>query len=93
MSDIQISYVARTKLNVFIENNDRVSSLMYSWKHDRLLCSGGFRLNIGPVFDKYMEWGFIDGGIRFYNAENKKVNHMQDEKETVTELSLAHWPV
>lgn len=75
---------------MFVENHDRVSSLMYSWKHDRLLCSGGFRLNIGPAFDKFMEWGFIDGGVRFYNCENKKVNHSRDQRKTKTKSGLAH---
>lgn len=59
--------------NAFTESHDRVSSLVYSSKHDRLLSSGGFRLNIGPAFDKYMEWGFIDGGVRFYATDTKKV--------------------
>ena len=26
-----------------------------------------------PTFDKYMEWGYIDGSIRFYMADSKKV--------------------
>ena len=49
---------------------------MYSLKHDRLLSSGGFQLNIGPAFDKYMEWGFVDGGVRFYASETKKVGSL-----------------
>lgn len=56
-----------------LESHDRVASLTYSLKHDRLLSSGGFRLNIGPAFDKYMEWGFVDGGVRFYAADTKKL--------------------
>lgn len=49
---------------------------MYSLKHDRLLSSGGFQINIGPAFDKYMEWGFVDGGVRFYASETKKVGSL-----------------
>ena len=26
-----------------------------------------------PTFDKYMEWGYIDGSIRFYTADSQKV--------------------
>ncbi len=59
--------------NTSTEANDRVSSLQYWLKHDRLLCSGPFRLNIGPAYDKYMEWGFIDGSVRFFAADTKKV--------------------
>ena len=60
------------------EANDRVSSLQYWPKHDRLLCSGPFRLNIAPTYDKYMEWGFIDGSVRFFAADTKKVTKRSD---------------
>ena len=50
-----------------------MSSLQYSSKHDRILCSSFFRLSIAPAFDKYMEWGFVDCSVRFYMAESKKV--------------------
>lgn len=56
---------------------------MYSLKHDRLLSSGGFRLNIGPSFDKYMEWGFVDGGVRFYAADTKKVGQFCQNKDSL----------
>ncbi|KAI9731699.1 MAG: hypothetical protein M1834_004488 [Cirrosporium novae-zelandiae] len=56
-----------------LESRERVSSLEFSWKQERLLCSAAFRLNIPPKFDKYMEWGFADGSVRFYSAENKKL--------------------
>ena len=59
--------------NVAPETNDRISSLQYSVKHDRLLCSNAFRLDIGPSFDKYMQWGFIDNGVRFYASDTRKV--------------------
>ena len=64
--------------NMTTEANDRVSFLQYWPKHDRLLCSGPFRLNIGPAYDKYMEWGFIDGSVRFFAADTKKVTKRSD---------------
>lgn len=62
-----------TKLTYCLEIHDRVSMLLYSWKHDRVLCSGAFRINIPPYYDRYMEWGFADGSVRFYTADTKKV--------------------
>jgi hypothetical protein len=40
-------------------------------KQDRLLCTGVFRLNVPPIYDKYMEWGFSDGSVRFYATDGK----------------------
>ncbi|KAH0562402.1 hypothetical protein GP486_002903, partial [Trichoglossum hirsutum] len=56
-----------------LESNERVSSLLFSPKYERLLCSAAFRLNIPPNYDKYMEWGFADGSVRFYFADTKKL--------------------
>lgn len=56
-----------------IETHDRIAYLQYSPKHEKLICSAPFRLNIGPAYDKYMEWGFIDGSVRFYAADTKKL--------------------
>lgn len=53
--------------------NDRVASLLYSPGLDRLMCSPPSKINIGPIYDKYMEWGFVDGGIRFYASDSKKL--------------------
>ncbi|KAH8701772.1 Beige/BEACH domain protein [Talaromyces proteolyticus] len=50
---------------------EKVSSLCM--KQDRLLCTAAFRLNVPPTFDKYMEWGFSDGSVRFYASDNKKL--------------------
>ncbi|KAI9715083.1 MAG: hypothetical protein M1812_006201 [Candelaria pacifica] len=55
------------------ESHERVSSLLYSSKQERLLCSAAFRLNIPPNHDRYMEWGFCDGSVRFYSADNQKL--------------------
>ena len=71
-----ILWFSRARLKLWIESEDRISSLLYSSKHDRLFCSSAFRLNIPPNFDKYMEWGFIDGSVRFYAADTKKVRRI-----------------
>ncbi|KAF2183457.1 beach-domain-containing protein [Zopfia rhizophila CBS 207.26] len=55
-----------------LEANDRVSSLHYITKGDKLLCSAPFRHNIPPHYDRYMEWGFTDGSVRFYASDSKK---------------------
>ena len=60
--------------NVSIENQDRIASLQWSEKHDKILLSGPLRLNIGPTYDKYVEWGFFDGSVRFFSVESKKVD-------------------
>lgn len=44
-----------------------------SMKQDRLLCAAALRLNIPPSYDKYMEWGFFDGSVRFYSADSRRV--------------------
>ncbi|KAL2846439.1 hypothetical protein BJY01DRAFT_213407 [Aspergillus pseudoustus] len=54
-----------------LDIGERVSSL--SMRHDRLLCTAALRLNIPPNFDKYMEWGFFDGSVRFYSSDNRKL--------------------
>ena len=56
-----------------LHSEERVASLSFSWKSDRLLCSAAFRLNIPPTYEKYMEWGFADGSIRFYSADSRKL--------------------
>ncbi|RYP22664.1 hypothetical protein DL765_001514 [Monosporascus sp. GIB2] len=55
-----------------LESRERVASLTYSPKLDRLLCSSPFRVNLPPYFDKYVEWGFSDNSVRFFFTENRK---------------------
>lgn len=55
-----------------LESHERVASLIYSNKTDRLLCSSPFRINLPPFYDKYLEWGYADNSIRFYFTENRK---------------------
>ena len=54
-----------------LDSGERVSSL--SMRQDHLLCTAALRLNIPPTYDRYMEWGFFDGSVRFYSAESRKV--------------------
>lgn len=56
-----------------IESPDRIASLLYSPKDGKVLCSGPFRLNIPPTFERYMEWGFVDGSVRFFSSETRKL--------------------
>ena len=71
-----------------LESQERVTSLIYSQKQDRLLCSGAFRLNIPPTHDRYMEWGFADDSVRFYEAGSRKLVGLFEHLHT-TQLSHA----
>ncbi|EAW12708.1 Beige/BEACH domain protein [Aspergillus clavatus NRRL 1] len=54
-----------------IDIGEQVSTL--SMKQDRLLCAAPLRLNIPPNYDKYLEWGFFDGSVRFYSSGSRKL--------------------
>jgi hypothetical protein len=54
------------------DSGERVASLVYAPKLDRLLCATAFRLNLPPHYDKYLEWGFADCSVRFFFTDNKK---------------------
>lgn len=56
-----------------LESKERVASLIFSSKLDRLLCATAFKLNHPPHYDKYLEWGFADNSVRFYFNESKKL--------------------
>ncbi|TAQ86218.1 hypothetical protein B7494_g5457 [Chlorociboria aeruginascens] len=56
-----------------LKGTERIASLTYSPKMDRLLSVTAFRLNLPPLYDKYLEWGFSDNSIRFYFTETKKL--------------------
>lgn len=63
-------------------------------KHDRLLCTAALRLNIPPTYDKYLEWGFFDGSVRFYSADNRKVGTNMSyvlSKLLINEQLLGHF--
>lgn len=56
-----------------LESRERVASLIYVPKLDRLLCASPFRLNLPPFYDKYLEWGYTDNSVRFYHSDNRKL--------------------
>ncbi|KAL2431932.1 Beige protein-like protein 1 [Exophiala dermatitidis] len=58
--------------STLLDTGERVGSLSFSWKADKLLCSGAFRLNIPPTYEMYMEWGFSDNSVRFYSTDSGK---------------------
>ncbi|KAL1840755.1 hypothetical protein VTJ49DRAFT_147 [Mycothermus thermophilus] len=55
-----------------LESRERVASLIYVPKLDRLLCASPFRLNLPPHYDKFLEWGYTDNSVRFYLSDNRK---------------------
>jgi hypothetical protein len=57
--------------NPLLESHERVASLVYASKLDRLLCASPFRLN-APPYDKFLEWGYADNSIRFFFSDNRK---------------------
>jgi hypothetical protein len=63
---------SNAKLTIIAESHERVASLIYAPKLDRLLCASAFRLNFAP-YDKFLEWGYADGSIRFFFSDNRKV--------------------
>jgi hypothetical protein len=56
-----------------LEAHDRIASLNYNSKNDKLLVSASFRHNIPPHYDRYMEWGFTDGSVRFYDSQSQRL--------------------
>ncbi|KFA60535.1 hypothetical protein S40285_07586 [Stachybotrys chlorohalonatus IBT 40285] len=60
--------------NPLLESHEKVASLVYAPKMDRLLCASPFRLNV-PPYDKFLEWGFADNSIRFFFSDQRKVKH------------------
>ncbi|PFH62827.1 hypothetical protein XA68_11608 [Ophiocordyceps unilateralis] len=54
-----------------LESHERVASLVYVTKSDRLLCASPLRLNL-PPYDKFLEWGYADGSVRFFFSDNRK---------------------
>lgn len=66
-------FFARIKLKFYLEIRDKITNLHFAAKHDRVLASAPFRLYFPPSFDRYMEWGFTDGSVRFFSEDRKKV--------------------
>ena len=55
------------------EMRNRVAKMSWSEKQERLICSGPFRLHVPPNYDKYVEWGFVDGSLRFFSLDGKRL--------------------
>ena len=55
------------------ESPERIQGLRWSAKHEKLIPSGIRSLSLGPTFEKYVEWGYFDGSLRFYSRANNKV--------------------
>ncbi|KAM7222868.1 beige protein 1 [Rhypophila decipiens] len=70
---LDTSVFALTRLpHPLLESHERVASLIYVPKLDRLLCATPFRLNLPPQYDKFLEWGYADNSIRFFFTDNRK---------------------
>ncbi|KAH8838367.1 hypothetical protein MCOR27_009468 [Pyricularia oryzae] len=71
---LDTSIFALTKLPYpLLESHERVASLIYAPKLDRLLCASPFRVNLPPHYDKFLEWGYADNSVRFYFSDNRKL--------------------
>ncbi|KAF4587193.1 beige/BEACH domain protein [Ophiocordyceps camponoti-floridani] len=68
--DTAVSSLSRPD-HPMLESHERVASLVYVTKSDRLLCASPLRLNF-PPYDKFLEWGYADGSIRFFFSDNRK---------------------
>ncbi|QVM11455.1 hypothetical protein D8B26_006103 [Coccidioides posadasii str. Silveira] len=79
LNQLDIAAEGLTRLPfALLDTQERVASLSFSVKHDRLLCAAAFRLNIPPNYDKYMEWGFSDNSVRFYASDTRRlVGHFE----------------
>ncbi|CAI6093798.1 unnamed protein product [Clonostachys chloroleuca] len=62
----------RCLANPLFESRERVASLIYSPKLDRLHFASPFRINF-PPWDKFLEWGYADNSIRFFHHDNRKL--------------------
>ncbi|KAK0729868.1 hypothetical protein B0H67DRAFT_13762 [Lasiosphaeris hirsuta] len=70
---LDTSIYALTKLpHPLLESHERVASLIYAPRLDRLLCASPFRLNLPPQYDKFLEWGYADNSVRFFFSDNRK---------------------
>ncbi|KAH8892161.1 beach-domain-containing protein [Thozetella sp. PMI_491] len=70
---LDMSVHALTRLPYpLLESHERVASLIYTPKLNRLLCASPFRLNLPPHYDKFLEWGYADNSVRFYHSDNGK---------------------
>ncbi|KAK2038218.1 beige/BEACH domain-containing protein [Colletotrichum somersetense] len=84
----RLSHPLLGKLTNEPESHERVASLIYSPKIDRLICASPFRLNVAP-YDKFLEWGYADNSVRFFFSDNRKKPAGLFENLHVGQLSCA----
>ncbi|EWC48126.1 hypothetical protein DRE_02705 [Drechslerella stenobrocha 248] len=56
-----------------LDTREKVHQISFSYRQGKVVPSSEFRIYIGPAFDRYLEWGYSDGGVRLYDAENRKM--------------------
>ncbi|RVD82445.1 uncharacterized protein DFL_006872 [Arthrobotrys flagrans] len=56
-----------------LDTREKVQQIDWSHRTSKVVPSSEFRIYISPVFDKYLEWGYSDGGVRFYDAESRRM--------------------
>ncbi|KAK6542611.1 hypothetical protein TWF694_006555 [Orbilia ellipsospora] len=56
-----------------LDTREKVQQISFSYQQSKVVPSSEFRLYIGPAFNRYLEWGYSDGGVRFFDAENRKM--------------------
>jgi hypothetical protein len=78
--DTSIAMLTRVSYPL-LESRERVASLIYVPKLDRLLCASPFRLNLPPHYDKFLEWGYTDNSVRFFLSDNRKVRYSRSGPE------------
>ncbi|KAK8075025.1 hypothetical protein PG997_009688, partial [Apiospora hydei] len=76
------SYALARIPHPLLESHERVASLIYSPKLDRLLCSSPFRLNLPRSLTSIWNGGYADHSIRFYFTENRKVAGVNENLHT-----------
>ncbi|KKA27601.1 hypothetical protein TD95_001437 [Thielaviopsis punctulata] len=70
--DAESSVYSLTRLAApLLETGDRVASLVYVPRLDRLLAASPFRRHFAP-YDKYLDFGFADASLRFFFADSRK---------------------
>ncbi|KAL8413495.1 hypothetical protein RB594_004941 [Gaeumannomyces avenae] len=84
---LDTSIYALTRLPYpLLESHEKVASLIYAPKLDRLLCASPFRVNLPPHYDKFLEWGYADNSVRFYFSDNRK-NYKKHAKDKNSKLA------
>lgn len=59
------------------EYHSAICELEYAHKQQRLLCCGPWRSFMSAAYNIVLEWGYVDGSVRFFASESKKVSENQ----------------